>query len=252
MTRLALEDGAAQISVRYSVDKPEEYASQPRLDLQRAGSRSMAPAEASAGGFDRLGLSCRHRDAVREADHAAHPMTLYDAIKSATEPMRHSDARMFGEPTTFFRFFTVYRSGGRRDMAPFNLASLRRKGQPIKVCGQREVSCDFSNVDGLAGELLCLVDAAPGIPPPIKGDTRSPIAPFRAFNFGGGKHGHLMGYIAQLERALSQTATKDMQDGDLPTAASDPLGRFIGHESESEISVGVPAFDGWFRQRHNP
>ncbi|MGZ9100954.1 MAG: hypothetical protein ACXW3O_14740, partial [Brevundimonas sp.] len=78
----------------------------------------------------------------------------------------------------------------------------------------------------------------------------------RLVNIGGGKPSPLMDYIAELERALGRTATKQflpMQDGDVPntTASPDLLERLIGYKPETPISVGVPAFVGWFRQRYN-
>ena len=75
-------------------------------------------------------------------------------------------------------------------------------------------------------------------------------------NIGGGKPSPLMDYIAELERALGRTAGKTflpMQDGDVPntTASPDLLERLTGYKPETPISVGVPAFVGWFRQRYN-
>ena len=75
-------------------------------------------------------------------------------------------------------------------------------------------------------------------------------------NIGGGKPSPLMDYIAELERALGQTAAKQflpMQDGDVPdtTASPELLERLISYRPQTPISEGVPAFVGWFRQRYN-
>jgi len=46
-------------------------------------------------------------------------MSFYAATKIANEEMAHSYAHLFGIPTTMFRFFTVYGTWGRPDMALF-------------------------------------------------------------------------------------------------------------------------------------
>ena len=80
-------------------------------------------------------------------------------------------------------------------------------------------------------------------------------APYRLVNIGGGAPAPLMDYIGELERALGRTAKKTflpMQDGDVPhtTASAELLERVIGYKPETPISLGVPAFVGWFRQRY--
>ena len=275
VVRLALEDGpelmrvwsefapdvvvhlAAQAGVRYSIDHPEVYISSNLVgtfNVLEAARRHppkhlMAASTSSAYGAN-LEMP------FRETDRAVHPITLYAATKSATELMGHSYAHLFGTPTTFFRFFTVYGPWGRPDMALFKFAKLMLEGKPIEVFGQGEMSRDFTFVDDLVESIMRLADVLPGTTPPVEGDTLSPVAPFRLVNIGGGKPSALMDYIAELERALGREATKvflPMQDGDVPntTASPDLLERLIGYKPETPISVGVPAFVGWFRQRYD-
>ncbi|MBB5661420.1 nucleoside-diphosphate-sugar epimerase [Brevundimonas halotolerans] len=119
-------------------------------------------------------------------------MTLYAATKSATELMGHSYAHLFGTPTTFFRFFTVYGPWGRPDMALFKFAKLMLEGKPIEVYGEGRMSRDFTFVEDLVEEIVRLVDVVPGTAPPVEGDTLSHSAPFRLVNIGGGKPSPLM------------------------------------------------------------
>lgn len=248
---------AAQAGVRYSIDHPEVYVSSNLVgtfNVLEAARRHpvkhlLAASTSSAYGAN-IDLP------FRETDKAVHPITLYAATKSATELMAHSYAHLFGTPTTFFRFFTVYGPWGRPDMALFKFAKLMLEGKPIEVYGEGEMSRDFTFVDDLVESIVRLADVIPGTAPPVEGDTLSPVAPFRLVNIGGGKPSPLMDYIAELEGAIGQTATKDflpMQEGDVPntTASPDLLERLIGYKPETPISVGVPAFVGWFRQRYN-
>jgi UDP-glucuronate 4-epimerase len=274
LARLALEDGAAlmrawfdfapdvvvhlaaQAGVRYSIDHPEVYVSSNLVGTFNVleAARKHQPMHLLAASTSSA-YGANSEMPFRETDRAVHPMTLYAATKTATELMGHSYAHLFGTPTTFFRFFTVYGPWGRPDMALFKFARLMLEGEPIEVYGQGDMSRDFTFIDDLVESIVRLADVVPGASPPVEGDTLSPVAPFRLVNIGGGKPSALMDYIAELERALDRQATKvflPMQDGDVPntTASPDLLERLIGYKPETPISVGVPAFVGWFRQRY--
>ncbi|WP_371514850.1 NAD-dependent epimerase/dehydratase family protein [Brevundimonas denitrificans] len=139
VARLALEDGpafnaawaafspevvihlAAQAGVRYSIDHPEAYISANLVGsfnvleaARRLPVRHLLCASTSSAYGANVDMP------FRETDRAVHPMTLYAATKGATELMGHAYAHLFGVPTTFFRFFTVYGPWGRPDMALFN------------------------------------------------------------------------------------------------------------------------------------
>ncbi|HYG26984.1 MAG TPA: NAD-dependent epimerase/dehydratase family protein [Caulobacteraceae bacterium] len=248
---------AAQAGVRYSIDHPEVYVTSNLVGTfhvlegaRRHGVKHLLAASTSSA------YGANTKMPFRETDKAVHPMTLYAATKSATELMGHSYSHLFGTPTTFFRFFTVYGPWGRPDMALFKFAKLMLEGKPIEVYGQGAMSRDFTFVDDLVESIVRLAGVIPGATPPVEGDTLSPVAPFRLVNIGGGKPSSLMDYIAELENALGRTAVKEflpMQDGDVPNTTASPelLERLTGFKPETPISVGVPAFVGWFRQRYN-
>src|SRR5690606_587181 len=88
----------------------------------------------------------------------------------------------------------------------------------------------------------------------VEHDTLSPVATFSLVNIGEGKPSPLTEYIGKLEKAWGKAAIKTflpMQDGDVPstTAPTELLERLTGYKPETPISVGVPAFVDWFRQR---
>ena len=275
VTRLALEDAealnaawkafapdvvvhlAAQAGVRYSIEHPEAYISSNivgTFNVLEAARHHQPKHLLAASTSSAYGANLEMP--FRETDKAVHPMTLYAATKSATELMAHSYAHLFGVPTTFFRFFTVYGPWGRPDMALFKFANAMLKDDPIEVYGEGRMSRDFTYVNDLVEAITRLVQVIPGEAPTVKGDTLSPVAPFRLVNIGGGKPSPLMDYIGELETALGKSAIKTflpMQDGDVPntTASPDLLERLTGYKPETPISVGVPAFVDWFRQRYD-
>ena len=248
---------AAQAGVRYSIDHPEVYVASNLIgtfNVLEAARKHQPKHLLVASTSSAYGANLEMP--FRETDKAVTPLTLYAATKSATELMGHSYAHLFGVPTTFFRFFTVYGPWGRPDMALFKFAKAILAGEPIDVYGEGRMSRDFTFVDDLVESITRLADVIPGTAPPVEDDTLSRVAPFRLVNIGGGKPSPLMDYIGELERALDRTAQKTllpMQDGDVPDTTASPalLERLIGYKPETPISVGVPTFVGWFRQRYN-
>lgn len=117
------------------------------------------------------------------------------------------------------------------------------------------MSRDFTFVDDLVESIVRLSGVVPSEDNRVENDSLSPAAPYRLVNIGGGAPAPLMDYIGELERALGRMAKKTflpMQDGDVPhtTASAELLERLIGYKPETPISLGVPAFVGWFRQRY--
>lgn len=246
---------AAQAGVRYSIDHPDAYV----------GSNLV-------GTFNLLETARRHRPRhllaastssaygantdmpFQETDRAVHPLTLYAASKAANELMGHAYAHLFGVPTTFFRFFTVYGPWERPDLALSKFARAMLADEPIQVFGHGRMSRDFTFIDDLVESIVRLIAVVPGAAPPVEGDTLSPAAPWRLVNIGGGRPSGLMDYIGELEAALGMEARKQflpMQDGDVPAtfASADLLERLTGYRPSTPIGVGVPAFAQWYRDR---
>ncbi len=246
---------AAQAGVRYSIEHPETYVGTNLvgtfhvLELaRRHGLRHLLAASTSSvyGGNTEMPF--------RETQQTQTPLTLYAATKGATELMAHSYAHLFGIPTTFFRFFTVYGPWGRPDMALFKFTKAILEGTPIDVYNDGAMVRDFTYVEDLAEAVVRLIDAVPG-GEPLPGDSLSPVAPFRTVNIGQGKPVQLMDYIAELERALGRPAEKNMlpmQQGDVPAteASSDLLRQLTGYVPGTPVSEGVPAFVGWYRDHY--
>lgn len=247
---------AAQAGVRYSIEHPDAYISANLIgtfNVLEAARRFQPRHLLAASTSSAYGANTEMP--FRETDRAVHPITLYAATKGATELMGHSYAHLFGVPTTFFRFFTVYGPWGRPDMALFKFAKAILSDEPIDVYGQGQMSRDFTFVDDLVEAIVRLSDVAPDESNRVEGDSLSPVAPFRLVNIGGGQPSPLLDYIAELEKALGRTARKNflpMQDGDVPhtTASPELLERLIAYKPETPISLGVPAFVGWYRQRY--
>ncbi len=111
---------AAQAGVRHSIEHPHAYV------------------DANLEGFSNVLEGCRHNQcrhllyasssSVYGAntkvpfsvdDKTDHPVSFYAATKKANEMMAYSYSHLYQLPVTGLRFFTVYGSWGRPDMAIF-------------------------------------------------------------------------------------------------------------------------------------
>lgn len=243
---------AAQAGVRHSITHPASYIQANLIgtfNVLEAARRYPPKHLLAASTSSAYGANLEMP--FHEGDRAAHPMSLYAATKGATELMGHSYAHLYGTPTTFFRFFTVYGPWGRPDMALFKFANLMLNGEPIEVYGRGQMSRDFTFIDDLVESMVRLAGVIPGDTPVFEGDSLSRVAPYRLVNIGGGKPTPLLEYIAELEKALGVVSEKiflPMQEGDVPdtTASPDILHRLTGYKPDTPVSVGVPAFAAWF------
>lgn len=242
---------AAQAGVRYSIDNPEAYISSNIVGtfnlLEQArhkGIKHFLAASTSSVYGANVEMP------FAELQRTGTPLTLYAATKSGTEQMAHCYSHLFDIPTTFFRFFNVYGTWGRPDLALFKFTKAMLVGEPIDVYNYGDMKRDFTYVDDLVEAVVRLTKVVPGNSP-VSHDSLSPVAPYRIVNIGRGKPYPLMDYIRALEDALGIEADKNfmpMQTGDVyaTEASADLLKTLTGYVPETPLSVGVPAFVDWY------
>ncbi len=241
---------AAQAGVRYSLENPRAY-----IDANLIGTFNVLEA-ARAAGVDHLLMAstssvygANRVMPFSERQMTETPLTLYAATKKANEAMAHSYAHLWKIPTTMFRFFTVYGAWGRPDLALYKFIEAAKHGRPIEIYNHGRMSRDFTYVDDLVEAIRLLVDAAPG-ETPVRGDTLSPVAPYRVVNIGNGVQVPLMSFIEAVEEALGHEMEKTflpMQMGDVTGtwADTDLLSELTGFRPSTDIKTGIRAFVDW-------
>jgi len=242
---------AAQAGVRYSVEEPRSYVGANivgTFNLLELARRHPVEHLLIASTSSVYGANAEMPFTERQRTQL--PLSFYAATKGATELMGHSYSHLFGTPMTFFRFFTVYGPWGRPDMALFKFTRAILAGEPIDVYNNGQMTRDFTFIDDLVEAVLLLADKVPAREP-VEGDSLSPVAPHRIVNIGGGRSVRLMDYIAELEKALGRSATKNflpLQEGDLVAteASSELLERLTGYVPRTPPSAGVPKFVDWY------
>jgi UDP-glucuronate 4-epimerase len=196
---------------------------------------------------------------LAETASVNHPLTLYSATKKSNELMAHSYSYLFQLPTTGLRFFTVYGTWGRPDMALFLFTDAMLKNQPIKIYNNGDMIRDFTYVDDITESILRLIPKPPQQDDAwdaINPDPSSSSAPYRILNIGNSKPISIMKYVEILEKKIGVDAIKDfepMRQGDIKEthASYEALNKLIDFKPQVEIEEGIGKFVDWYRQYYN-
>lgn len=240
---------AAQAGVRYSLVNPRVYAESNLVGFLNVleGCREhevshllYASSSSVYGGNEKTPFA--------ETDAVDHPVSLYAATKRSNELMADCYAHLYGIPTTGLRFFTVYGPYGRPDMAYYSFTDRFFEGRPISVYSdpRREIKRDFTYVDDVVESLARL------LPVPPQG-----ALPHRILNIGGSEPVSLSGFIATLERSLSEAWGKPVEfeklfeaqkPGDVPLtyASTAALEEICGYYPETRLEQGLKDFSEWY------
>jgi UDP-glucuronate 4-epimerase len=251
---------AAQAGVRYSLENPRAY-----VDANLVGTFNVMEAARRLEVSHLLMAStssvygANEEMPFTEVEKADTQLTLYAATKKANESMAHSYAHLWDLPTTMFRFFTVYGTWGRPDLALYKFVDAILDDRPIDIYNHGEMYRDFTYVDDLVRGIRLLMDAVPERPATREeiepGDSLSPVAPFRIVNIGNSDKVRLLDFVEAIERSLGKTAIRNympMQPGDVPATWADTslLQRLTGYRPQTDFRDGIDRFVAWFREYH--
>ena len=252
---------AAQAGVRYSLENPRAY-----LDSNLVGTFNvmeaarelkvehllMASTSSVYGANEDMPFS--------EMEKVDTPLTFYAATKKANEGMAHSYAHIYDLPTTMFRFFTVYGTYGRPDLALFKFVDAMLDNRPIDIYNHGDMYRDFTYVEDLVRGIRLLIDQPPVRPNSRadipEGDSLSPVAPHRVVNIGNSEKVRLLDFIEAIEDELGIKAKRnymDMQTGDVPATWADArlLKTLTGYQPQTNIKDGISEFVKWFREYYD-
>lgn len=250
---------AAQAGVRYSIENPSAYIDANLVGFanvlegcRRNDCRHLLFASSSSvyGANTKLPFSVH--------DNVDHPISLYAASKKANELMAHSYSHLYGLPSTGLRFFTVYGTWARPDMAMYLFANAIVENRPLKLFNRGDMRRDFTYVDDVTEAVVRLIDRVPTGNrnwPSDKPDPATSQAPWRIFNIGNNRPERLMDVVEALEKEFGRTAAKEllpMQPGDVQAtyADVDDLITEVGFKPATSLRDGVARFAAWYREYH--
>ncbi len=237
---------AAQAGVRYSITNPREY-----IDSNIIGFLNIIECTAHycPNHLIYASSSSVYGDnrsvPFREEDRVDNPASMYAVTKRTNEMMALVFSKLYMLPTTGLRFFTVYGSWGRPDMAPMIFARAISDGQPIEVFNGGDMERDFTHISDIIEGVTRIIDHKPD----KLGDR--PLA--QVYNIGCSSPVNLMDFIAEMERAVGRRAIKEMrpmQAGDVKTTYADTtkLQSDFGYPPHVSLREGIGEFIAWYNQ----
>lgn len=251
----------AQAGVRYSITNPDAYI------------------ESNMIGFYNILEACRHypvehlvyassssvygsnkKVPYSTDDKVDNPVSLYAATKKSNELMAHAYSKLYNIPSTGLRFFTVYGSAGRPDMAYFGFTNKLVNGETIKIFNYGNCKRDFTYVDDIVEGVVRVMKK----PPEKKnGEDGLPIPPYAIYNIGNSNPENLLDFVQILSEELvragvlpsdydfeSHKELVPMQPGDVPVTYADTsaLERDFGFKPHTPLREGLRKFAEWYKE----
>lgn len=251
---------AAQAGVRYSIENPHAYVDSNlvgHLNILEGCRNTKVQHLVYASSSSVYGLNSKTPFAT--SDSVDHPVSLYAATKKSNELMAHSYSHLYDLPTTGLRFFTVYGSWGRPDMAPFIFTKKILDGETIDINNNGDMWRDFTHVDDIVEGVVRIADVIPSRDASWTVENGSPAtssAPYSVYNIGHGSPINLMDFVKAIEEELGIEAKKnfrEMQSGDVYQTYADVADLFevTGYKPRVGVKEGVAEFVKWYREFYN-
>jgi len=247
---------AAQAGVRYSIENPMAYADSNligHLTILEGCRHNNVKHLVYATSSSVYGLNGKVPFAT--SDTVDHPVSLYAATKKSNELMAHSYSHLYDIPTTGLRFFTVYGSWGRPDMAPYIFTKKILDGETIDINNNDDMWRDFTHVDDIVEGVIRIADVIPERDPLWVLEVGSPAtssAPYSIYNIGHGSPISLMDFVKAIEDELGIEAKKnfrEMQAGDVYQTYADTQDLFkaTGYIPKITVKEGVAELVAWYK-----
>lgn len=251
---------AAQAGVRYSLENPHAYADSNlvgHLNILEGCRQTKVKHLVYASSSSVYGLNAKVPFAT--SDSVDHPVSLYAATKKSNELMAHSYSHLYDISTTGLRFFTVYGSWGRPDMAPFIFTKKILEGETIDINNNGDMWRDFTHVDDIVEGVVRIADVLPTRNDNWTVEAETPAsssAPYAVYNIGHGSPINLMDFVKAIEDELGLEAKKnfrEMQPGDVYQTYADTEDLFTatGYKPKVTVKEGVAEFVAWYKEFYN-
>ena len=236
---------AAQAGVRYSIENPETYIDSNIVGFlnileccRNYSIKKLVYASSSSIYGD------NEKTPFEELDNTDKPISLYAASKKSNELMAHTYSHLFKLNTIGLRFFTVYGSWGRPDMAYYLFANSIVKNSPINVYNNGDLSRDFTHID----------DIVIGVKSALLSDSSTKKL-YKLYNIGNNKPVVLTKFIEIIEKHLDKKAIKKMlpmQDGDVKKtwASISKIEEDYNFKNSVSLNIGIKEFITWFKSYH--
>jgi UDP-glucuronate 4-epimerase len=232
---------AAQAGVRYSLANPWAYIESNELGTlnvfeaaHRLGLRRVVYASSSSV------YGANDKTPAHEDDRTDRQLAVYGVTKKANEALAHAYNHLYGIEMIGLRFFTVYGTWYRPDMALFKFVKNIFTDKPIHVYNRGKMKRSFTHVSDIVSGVLATLE-------------RKPKGRNEIYNLGGAEAIPLMSFIKAIEKEAGKKAKKvmlPMQSGDMKETVADwsKAHKDLGFTPKMPLEEGIAEFVAWFRE----
>jgi UDP-glucuronate 4-epimerase len=172
------------------------------------------------------------------------PISLYAACKKSNELMAYSYSHLYKLNTIGLRFFTVYGSWGRPDMAYYLFANAIVNDSPIEVYNNGDLLRDFTHIK----------DVVIGVKSALLSDSSTKKL-YELYNIGNNRPVILTKFIETIEKYLGKKSIKKMfpmQDGDVKKtwASISKIRKDYNFQNNVSLDEGIEEFTNWYKIFH--
>lgn len=258
---------AAQAGVRYSITNPDAYIESNLIGFYNILEACRHSYDNGATGVEHLVYASsssvygsNEKVPYSTDDKVDNPVSLYAATKKSNELLAHAYSKLYNIPSTGLRFFTVYGSAGRPDMAYFGFTNKLREGKNIQIFNYGNCKRDFTYIDDIVEGVARVMQKAPDR---VNGEDGLPQPPYKIYNIGNNQPENLLDFVDILQQELIRAkvlpedydfeAHKElvpMQPGDVPVTYADTSGleRYFGFKPSTSLREGLRKFAEWYKE----
>lgn len=235
---------AAQAGVRYSVKNPSAYMHSNVtgfaniLEAGRANDISKIIYASSSSVYGNT-----NNIPFVESDNELNPLSLYAASKITNEILAKNYSDCFGMNTIGLRFFTVYGTYGRPDMAYYDFTKKIINDQEITVFNKGNMARDMTHIS----------DIIQGVSRSVEIILNSDKASIKELiNLGNNKPVKLWDLIETISRFTDKAPKYKFESAntevDITYANIDLASKILSYNPKVDIEDGMNEFIDWFKK----
>jgi UDP-glucuronate 4-epimerase len=170
-------------------------------------------------------------------------LSFYGTSKRMTELMVENYCRQFGITAIGLRFFTVYGSWTRPDMAAYKFMDKISNNEAVTLYNNGEVFRDFTHVSDIVNSIQLLTSKI----------TKEPIGTHKIFNIGNSSPISVKKYAELIAKNLNKELiieNKPLPTNELESTHSDTekLQTYIDYKPHHTIEDGIREMTDWFKE----
>ena len=180
---------------------------------------------------------------MKEGSSTEHQLSFYGTTKKMSEIMIENYCKQFGINAIGLRFFTVYGSWTRPDMAAYKFMKAIENGQAITLYNEGAIFRDFTHVSDIVKSIELLIEKI----------QAEPLGTHQIFNIGHGKPVTVKRYADLIAKELGKeliykSAPLPKNELEYTHSNTSKLENYINFKPQCTIEEGIKEMTDWFKK----